>query len=361
MSLSMPLRWLLLAVLLSSQLLGQDLKWTSLPAAYSSGTAYDSEHNKLFGELPLSIKWKDASSGEWLVTIRGIGEPDTHGVSTVAKLSVISPSGVKAELITPATDHWLPIYGYMNLGNAHSNLASIAKTTIGDWDIWEITIEPVTNGDPPNYRLWVVRNRASNQASIQGAVGRGIIAYTATNRRLDFIFLTQKGQESSKEGRHFQFQVGQKFLRRKEIRSCDVVWSIDAPHPIIIEREVIPGALNCLTWKVNHSDATEGVATPDGVLQPTTWKWVSDIPGYVDKYSKYDLPDPLPYAAIKPDSINFKWASELHEYPSSTGPWENGKPIGLDKVRELLNTDRYRILLQRVNGKDFIAFGICKN
>lgn len=357
----MPLRWMLLAGLLSFQLLGQDLKWTSLPAAYSSGTAYDSKHNKLIGELPLSIKWKDASSGEWLVTIRGIGEPDTYGVSTVAKLSVSSPSGVKAELITPSTDHWLPIYGYMNLGNSHSDLASVAKTTIEDWDIWETTIEPVTNGDPPNYRLWVIHHRPSNQVSIQGAVGRGIIAYTATNRRLDFIFLTQKDKGSSKEGRHFQFQVGQKSLRRKETESCDVVWSIDAPYPIIIEREVISGALDCLTWRVDRSDATGGVATPDGVLQPTAWKWVSDIPGYVDKYSKYDLPDPLPYAAVKPDPINFRWASELHEYSSSTGPWESGKPTDLDKVRQLLNSDRCRLLLQKVNGKDFIAFGICKN
>ena len=146
--------WLLfLTTAICFQLPGQDLQWIPIPAAAVSGVALDSDHKKVMGELPQSIRWKDGESGEWFVSISGIGEPDPYGVSTVVRIKATSPSGTKSEIITPSTDHWLPVYGFFSPGDPHSGKTSVNKTSIGDWDIWEASIEPITNGDPPGYRL----------------------------------------------------------------------------------------------------------------------------------------------------------------------------------------------------------------
>jgi len=341
------------AVLLSVCLpvFSQDLPWKRVPAEYRFVKL-----GNLAGQSPTSVAWNDRTSGRWRVTFEGIGDPDPDGIPTVMRVVARSPEGAQASIVLPSTaaQNFLPAL------MAPGVYDSISKVSLGVWDLWAVSIDPVTNGDPPLFYLWTILHRPTGAITLEAAVGRGIVAYAHDEMRMAFLFLTQEDAAIGKRARHLRVALAKGHLSRQEGYPIDVVWRVDAPHPLIPDPIDSSFGERCLLWTPVSFDGEGGEATPVQLLPQTPWNWIRDVPGLVDRYSKDDLQDPPPLAATANSPLTFRWSETLQVLLSPLYAQADPERLVPQQARERLSTGQWALLLARRTDGRPTAYAIVK-
>lgn len=205
--------------------------------------------------------------------------------------------------------------------------ASLRQMSLGPWCLWELGIDPMTNGAPPSGHFWVIQHRNSGDLLVRGASSYGLAGYVVAENdlRLQAIGAQESLGSIDLLAWDFSLKRGRLLARIGKPRWMFVLGGSDGLLLASTGKEADRAGVSRFARSVLHADQHGGEAEPNGavaVAAPMNLLdgWASQIPHYsTDDWAHlhwawdgdWNAGPKRVMVAPSNQTVGFKWAEEV--------------------------------------------------
>lgn len=167
-------------------LMACSIAWSQDWKPWSMQDQWGKQRAAYLGRLPKRFTWKDLHGHSLSVRFLPEGHIDSDG--SPERLRILAEDSTTQTrsswlILDSKPKHYEPqrrIYEPFFASAAYLQLLDL-----GAWQVWELSIEPTTNGAPPDGLFWVIQRTGSTSLVVCGASSYGVMGYRNSDNQLE--------------------------------------------------------------------------------------------------------------------------------------------------------------------------------
>lgn len=253
---------------------------------------------------------------------------------------------------------------------------SINFTKLGEWSLWSAQISGTTNGDPPDYFLWVVEGPEHKGIGLGHGLGRGLMGFHEYSRQIELTLLSQGTDGPSFRLQRWLFTQERERVSARRLED-QYLFALDGGVSGILSEDpakVLHDGMRFYSRSILSLTKQGGIAAPSKPEQPVSlpFQAVSGWTKMQDHYTSQNWGDlhwawdlawyqgPIRRMVMPSDTlIPFKWAKTIRVFQGKAPfGWPRPDRVGPLRAQKMVSMPGWGVVLVQDRRAGSVAVGL---